>query len=218
MVCTTGQSLEEESMKLELKSISVWSAVKIGFFLNLVMGFLMGLLAAMFIAPFLALTSSMMPSGGLDGGDMGEMSFGILLVVLPIVYSIGGAIFGTIAFAIGAAVYNFIARLMGGLEYHTTVTEWEEMAGSHPQGGTPAPYPPYTPAPGPQYPYSGSPKPYTPPVVAPQPVEPRPAPSVTPGPPPPPPPPPGDLPQEEPPAAPSLRPDDQSDETDKPLG
>ena len=86
-------------MKLELKSISIWSAVKIGFFLNLVMGFIMGLLFALFMAPFLALTSSLMPGPGMDGASIDDMSIGMLIVIMPIIYSIASAIFGTIAFA-----------------------------------------------------------------------------------------------------------------------
>ncbi|HOD65599.1 MAG TPA: hypothetical protein PLR32_03100 [candidate division Zixibacteria bacterium] len=156
-------------MKLELKAVSVWTAVKIGFFLNLIMGFIMGLVAALFMAPLMAVMSTMMPAGA-GGSEFAAMPVGLLLVILPIGYAIFGAVFGTITFAIGAGVYNVTARILGGLEITYTVVEWGDPSGAaqapppFPRYPAPAPpYPAYPPPTGRPGPYSGSPMPPPPP-------------------------------------------------------
>lgn len=150
-------------MKFELKSISVWSAIKVGFFLNLVLGFVMGLVLALFMAPIMAIMSSVAPTDVYGGTDFSGMSIGILLIILPISYALIGAVLGTIMFAIGAAVYNLIARIMGGFEMKLERAEWGEFASQGPQSQMgsgqqwgqpqePGGFPAYTPTPGPHYP------------------------------------------------------------------
>lgn len=198
-------------MKLELRSISVWSAIKIGFFLSLVMGFIMGLLAALLIVPFLALMPPVM-SPGYDGTDLTGVSMGVALVIFPIIYAIGGAVFGTILFALGAGIYNFLARLLGGLEY--TAVETELPLGSVTLSRGPTEYPPSTP--GPRHPNIGRSDLYAAPFTEARPAQPGSVSEISPVPPPPPP-----LPADAEPEPPISKPpdnsDEQSDELDKPL-
>jgi len=108
-----------KAMKLELKSLGLWSVIKIGFIVNLIMGFVMGLLAALFMLPLMALMSGL-GSVGMEGLDPAEFAGPIMIIVLPIVYALGSAVFGTIILWIAAVVYNLAARLLGGVEYEVT--------------------------------------------------------------------------------------------------
>lgn len=118
-------------MKYELKRIRVWSAIKIGFFLWGLLGFIGGVYMAM----MMPLLMQFMESFGPMPDDMG--SFGPLaLIFLPILYSLMAAVIGTIITAIAAGFYNLISSLMGGLE----VTLEGEML--HPLDISGSPLPP----------------------------------------------------------------------------
>lgn len=102
-------------MKYEIRSIGLWSFVKISFFLNLALGFLVGLLFAMMLG-FVMTVSSQFPmlqqtETGLEG-----MSVGAMLFLFPIMIAFTMAVFHTIIGAVGVILYNFAARLLGGLE------------------------------------------------------------------------------------------------------
>lgn len=98
-------------MKYELKRIKVWSAIKIGFFLWGLIGFLGGLYMAMMMPLLMKFMETL--------GPMSEdfSSFGpFALIFLPILYSLMAAVAGTILTALAAGFYNLISSLMGGLE------------------------------------------------------------------------------------------------------
>ncbi len=104
-------------MRYEVKSVGIWPFIKVSFFFNLIVGFIFGLLYALFAGFIIAIMSrfSQFQPGGFDL-DMGGMPVGIMLVVLPIMFAIMGAIFYTIIGVIIVLVYNLIARLVGGYE------------------------------------------------------------------------------------------------------
>jgi len=100
------------TMKFEIKGVRIWSAVKIGFFLWGLLGFLGGVYMAIMAPLLMKMMESM---GGFPGGaaaDLGAIGF----VLFPIVYGILGAVFGTVFTVIIAGFYNLLAALFGGLE------------------------------------------------------------------------------------------------------
>lgn len=105
-------------MRYELKTIGLWSLLKVSFSLNLIFGFIFGLVYAFFLSVIIAF-SGLLPLEEL-GMDPSEISFGFLFIVFPIMSSIGAAVFATLICVFGAAVYNLMARLIGGLEFELT--------------------------------------------------------------------------------------------------
>lgn len=203
-------------MRLELESVGVWSVIKVGFLINLIFGIIAGIFVALFMVPMMAFMSTMSPTG-VEGFDPGEFSPLVMLIIFPIIYGVGNAVFGTIIMAIMAVVYNLVARLLGGIEYDVVVQDaegfpWPEQAApqayAHPQAA-------YGPPPGapPGYGYPPQqPAPQAPQQPPPPPPAREPEPPATP-PEPPPAPPSGDR---EPPVPPDARPGDH--EKDKPEG
>jgi hypothetical protein len=98
-------------MKYELKRIRIWSAIKIGFFVWGLIGFLGGLYMAMMMPLLMKFMETLGPMSE-DFGAVGPFA----LIFLPILYSIMAAVAGTILTAIVAGFYNLISSLMGGLE------------------------------------------------------------------------------------------------------
>ena len=103
-------------MRYELKSIGVWAFTKVSFFVNLPVGFILGLLYAAML-PFMMM--GMAEFGGYPGVaiDPSEMSFGIMLVILPILGAMFAAVFHTIVGVVLLVIYNMIVRMVGGLEF-----------------------------------------------------------------------------------------------------
>ena len=101
-------------MRYEIKSLGVWAFVRISFFLNLVIGFLIGLFYAAFLGVILAAAGSV--------GDLADLPFDpsalgpVLLILLPILFAIGSAVFNTVLGVIVIVAYNLIARMTGGFE------------------------------------------------------------------------------------------------------
>lgn len=103
-------------MRYELKSIGIWAFIKIAFFLNMIVGFVFGFFYAMFVILFLALASSM-PFMDIPGVDPDALNPGILLVIMPLMFSFIGAVFVTILELIVLVLYNLFSRFLGGLEF-----------------------------------------------------------------------------------------------------
>ena len=101
-------------MKYELQRISVWSAVKIAFVLNLLFGFLIGILYAFFLMVMAALPAAVM-------GEEAEKIFpafaGVAALFLPFFFAFLYGIIGAIAAAIGTFIYNVLVKMTGGLEF-----------------------------------------------------------------------------------------------------
>ncbi len=98
-------------MKYEIKSIKIWSVIKIGFFIWGLLGFISGLYIAVMAPVLLQLMDSM---GGFAGASAGFGAIGFIL--FPIVYGILGSVFGTVLTVVLAGFYNLLASLFGGLE------------------------------------------------------------------------------------------------------
>jgi len=98
-------------MKLELKSIGTWSLIKISVFINMIMGFIFGI--------FYAFMMYFMSSAGLLPLDMvGDEDVTLLgmIIFVPIMFSIGAAVFGTIWAVVCVFIYNLLGKIIGGLE------------------------------------------------------------------------------------------------------
>lgn len=103
-------------MRYELKSIGIWSFTKVAFFFNLVAGFIFGLLYALFLGVFLTLATQVLELP-IDEGELGEISLVFLVLFIPIISAIGGAVFCTLFGIVLLIIYNLIARALGGLEF-----------------------------------------------------------------------------------------------------
>lgn len=114
-------------MRYEIRSISVWTTIKVGFFLNLITGFGLGVGYAFFSMFTLALSSDLM------GYALGfsVMTPGQMLLMLPPLFAFGNAFFGTLLLAFIALFYNLIARLLGGVEM-VLVADTERSVASAP--------------------------------------------------------------------------------------
>jgi len=102
-------------MRYELKSIPFWPVLKVGFFVNLVVGLLVGILYAMFLIPFMAVLSN------ISAFETGEIDFsaaplGLMIFILPVITAFFQAFFGTLFCVVVVLIYNLAARLFGGLE------------------------------------------------------------------------------------------------------
>ncbi len=104
-------------MRYELKSISTWSYIKVMFFVNLIVGFVLGIFYGIFTGAFLAIATELMimPEEVFD--MQGGFPIAIYVFVMGFLFSMGNAVFGTIAGAVIVGFYNLIVRMTGGLEF-----------------------------------------------------------------------------------------------------
>lgn len=174
-------------MRYELKSIGVWSVIKISFFFNLIGGLIFGLIYGIMMSFMLAVMDQFPGLMG-AGIDPDDLSAGLLIVGFPVMFSVLGAIFGTLMSMILTGLYNVLARVIGGLEFNFAAIEpavpvqpqpyrEEPVRPNQPTAMTPPPSPAYVPAPPPPVAPSSSPAaeppaPERPPVESEPPVEP----------------------------------------------
>lgn len=102
-------------MKYEIRSIGLWSFVKLSFFLNLALGFLIGILYAALFG-FIITMSSRLPMFEQSRSPLQDLSPVVLLVMLPIGMSLFFAVINTLFGAVGVMLYNVATRALGGLE------------------------------------------------------------------------------------------------------
>lgn len=110
-------------MKIEIKRIGLFSAIKTMFVLGGVGGFLLGIIQWMLLM-MIQRAGESMPEGlyGLDQPGMSELldaGIGALGMILPFFGGFAGAVAGVFFAAILGGVYNLAARLWGGLEIDT---------------------------------------------------------------------------------------------------
>jgi len=103
-------------MRYELKSIGIWSFIKISFFVNLIFGFMMGIFYAIFIGVFMA-PMGMLPMSEYSDIDLDGSFMPILLILLPVMFAFGAAVFQTLVGVVLMMVYNMIVKLTGGIEF-----------------------------------------------------------------------------------------------------
>lgn len=149
-------------MKIEIKRIGLFSAIKTMFVLGGVGGFLLGILQWMMLLVIQRAGESM-PADlyGLNQPGVSELldaGIGALGFMLPFFGGFAGAVAGVFFVAILGGVYNLAARLWGGLELETANLE----VGAQTNAGMPRPVAPgqATPLPRPSS---------LPPVVTPEP-------------------------------------------------
>lgn len=109
-------------MRYELKSIGIWSVFKTSFIIFLVIGFMIGFLCALFFG-FIISLSEMIGMGQMDEYDPDVIGFGLLLIVLPIMFAFGSAVFCTISNVFLAILYNLVRTITGGLEFNFVALE-----------------------------------------------------------------------------------------------
>lgn len=114
-------------MKYEIRSIGLWSFVKQSFFINLALGFLVGVLYAIMLGAMLSF-SSRFPLFESTQEDLSKASFGLLMVIVPIVTAFMACLFNTIVGVIAIMIYNGMARLIGGLELELSPVADEQPA------------------------------------------------------------------------------------------
>ncbi|HKK20615.1 MAG TPA: hypothetical protein VJ983_04005 [candidate division Zixibacteria bacterium] len=155
---------------MELKSIPVWSFLRLAFFCNLIAGLILGL----FYVPIIGTVVQTMGQSPLfRGEDLGSSSLpmGILVVVVPLVFAFFTGVFWTLFELIMIGIYNLLAKLTGGFEFNfEPVPERPAAAPAPPQyyAQTSVPPPPQS---------SGPPPPPPPPPSQPAPPPPPSAPS-----------------------------------------
>jgi hypothetical protein len=175
-------------MYFELKSVNVWTMIKIWFFLNLILGLGLGVFYTLFSVLTMAAAGELLFLR--VGIDPNQFSPGQMLVMLPIAFALGHAVFGTLLVAVLSVVYNISARLVGGLHFEMVSDDEDpeselppEMPAAAPivAVSTPAHESDYAPPPPPPPPL-GTVRPDVPHGIMPPPVsEPKP-PVPTPGP------------------------------------
>ena len=109
-----GSTTPTKQVKLKLVQIEFWSAVRMGFFVNLGLGIavIVGFVAFWFVLSSSSVNSLLSQVGVGEGGS---------LISLPQMISYGAIIgfinllAGTVLWGVLALVYNVIARFTGGL-------------------------------------------------------------------------------------------------------
>ncbi|MCX6834727.1 MAG: hypothetical protein NTW07_06260 [candidate division Zixibacteria bacterium] len=144
-------------MRYEIKSLGIWSFVKVSFFLHLVIGFVLGL----FYAALLMMVFAVASSAPLD--EMGGLPFDLqavgplLMIILPIAMAVGGAVFGTLFGVLVVAAYNLIARMAGGVEFDFEPVVFQQVSSNTQTGYQPVSTPTFV-APPPPPPTSDPPR------------------------------------------------------------
>jgi len=169
-------------VRYEIKSLGIWTFVRVGFFLNLVLGFIAGIFYSILLG-IIMLAGSALPGEYSDQLYGGELSIGAgFLVILPFIMAFVIAVVNTILGVICLGAYNLLARLVGGFELTLEPVPTSASAATEIPLPTAVPVPPQTIGPAPSLPIVGRPAP-PPPAPGPAPVEPAPGGSTPPEPP-----------------------------------
>lgn len=103
-----------KQVKLKLVQVEFWSAVRMGFWVNLglAIAIIVGFIAFWFVLSSSAVNSLLSQVGVGDGGSLISLpqmiSYGVIVGIINIVA-------GTVLWGVLALVYNAIAKLTGGL-------------------------------------------------------------------------------------------------------
>ena len=137
-------------MKFELKSIGYWSVIRISFIVNLILGLVMGVFFALFMQVIFSMGSKIATLYGMSLPAEDIPPFIILIILYPIMFGFGGAIFNTMFVVVGVFVYNMIGKFIGGLELEMSEMVLQPVAPVAPvqqQAYAPPPPPPVQPLP-----------------------------------------------------------------------
>lgn len=103
-------------MNFELRKIDVLSAIKVSFFIHLVIGILLGIMIGSLFAFIMSFISQFMPSEELSGFNFG--AFGVFSAFLLVIfYAVFLSAFnGIIITGIFCLLYNLMASWLGGIK------------------------------------------------------------------------------------------------------
>jgi ABC-type Fe3+ transport system permease subunit len=113
-------------LKREIQRIEPRSALRIGFFVGLLLGFVIGLFEA-------AIFKSMSGAGGLPADMQQQLTAltGSSIIMLALVTSLMFSLLAAFLSTLGAVFYNWAARLFGGIEFHLSGDEAYESDEHH---------------------------------------------------------------------------------------
>jgi len=134
-------------MKFELKSIGYWSAIKVSFIVNLLLGLIYGFFLAIISGLVMSLLDSVYGSIGISIPELESPPIALLLILYPIMFGFGGAVFNTIFVAIAVFIYNMVGKFIGGLELEMNEVRLQAMPVAQAPAYVPAPPPPPPPPP-----------------------------------------------------------------------
>ncbi|OGC76039.1 MAG: hypothetical protein A2Z27_05620 [candidate division Zixibacteria bacterium RBG_16_50_21] len=101
----------------EIKSIDLWSAVKISFVANAVVGFVLGIFLGLIFAAMSQFLAPFMAMSGQDLADLEAASGLGSLIVMPFFLAFFMAvIYGVIGTGILVLIYNLVAKFAGGIK------------------------------------------------------------------------------------------------------
>jgi hypothetical protein len=111
-------------MRYELKKIDLWSAIKISFMINAIIGLAIGLLIGAFFALIFGVLGNMAPSDSRDLvniplGPLGGFFFGMAYAVIIAVFN------GIIMTSIAVILYNLFSGWLGGIKIEACAVEPE---------------------------------------------------------------------------------------------
>ncbi|MCI0532214.1 MAG: DUF3566 domain-containing protein [candidate division Zixibacteria bacterium] len=113
-------------MNYEIKRIDLWSAIKISFIVNGVLGFGLGLVIGLLAAAATELLAPFMAMGGSELQEVGSGSTAASIIVTPFFVAFFMAvIYGVIVTGIFVVLYNLIAKLSGGVKVSINKNELE---------------------------------------------------------------------------------------------
>ncbi len=126
-------------MKFELKSIGYWSAIKVSFLVNLCLGLIMGFCFAIFSGLVLSLMDGVYGAMGISIPELESPPIALLIVLYPILFGFGGAVFNTMFVVVGVFVYNMVGKFIGGLELEMSEMRLQAMPAAQPSAYSPPP-------------------------------------------------------------------------------
>lgn len=110
-------------MYFELKSVNVWTMIKTWFFLNFVIGLGLGVIYSMISLFTLTAATELLVMQGIDPSVIDPFT---LMLLTPLFFACGNAVFGTMFVAVLSIVYNITGRLFGGLQFEMIPDEDDE--------------------------------------------------------------------------------------------
>ena len=110
----SSNSTPTKQVKLKLVQIEFWSAVRMGFFVNLGLGIaiVVGFAALWFVLSSSAVNSLLSQVGVGEGGSLISLP---QMITYGFIIALSNLVAGTILSGVLALVYNAIARFTGGL-------------------------------------------------------------------------------------------------------
>ncbi len=129
-------------MKFEIKSINYWSAIKVSFIVNLLLGLVMGFFFAIFSGLVLSLMDSVYGTMGISIPELDSPPIALLIILYPILFGFGGAVFNTMFVLIAVFIYNIVGKFIGGLELEMNEIRLQAMPVAQAPAYAPPPPPP----------------------------------------------------------------------------